>query len=289
MFRVTLIVYLRCKTHFFHACMLLCLSECDKISRWPVLPFKVRIYTTLNIMYQRKYFCINIKFPNVLDSKHIFPYWFKYICKKPTFSGFLYKKLVFSLPKNVTKSAVRNFLSAFGAPGEFIISLLLPGGLSYLFKIRFLIFSPFCQVTRSALWSRIFFKLSFTSPKLLLRFFVLLDGCACPARSGCFGRFTEPWPWPASTRRTGYPKPWSASCRSTSCWSSARGTGFVPILFIALVLAVFLRVARRRFSACSVSLRSTLLVLPHSSLFFCPFQFVSFRVVLVWSLCITGF
>ena len=126
MFRVTLIVYLRCKTHFFHACTLLCLSECDKISRWPVL------HIMINIMYQRKYFCINIKFPNVLDSKHIFPYWFKYICKKPTFSGFLYKKLVFSLPKNVTKSAVRNFLSAFGAPGEFIISLLLPGGLSYL-------------------------------------------------------------------------------------------------------------------------------------------------------------
>lgn len=97
MFRVTSIVYLR--TFFFHACMLLCLSECDKISRWPVLHFKVHIYTTLNIMYQRKYFCINIKFPNVLYSKHIFPYWFKYICKKPTFSGFLYKKLVFSLPK----------------------------------------------------------------------------------------------------------------------------------------------------------------------------------------------
>ena len=49
---------------------------------------------------------------------------------------------LFSLPKNVTKSAVRNFLSAFGAPGEFIISLLLPGGLSYLFKIRFLVFFP---------------------------------------------------------------------------------------------------------------------------------------------------
>ena len=142
MFRVTLIVYLRCKTFFFHACMLLCLSECDKISRWPVLHFKVHIYTTLNIMYPRKYFCINIKFPNVLDSKHIFPYWFKYICKKPTFSRFLYKKLVFSLPKNVRKSAVRNFLSAFGAPGEFIISLLLSGGLSYLFKIRFLVFFP---------------------------------------------------------------------------------------------------------------------------------------------------
>ena len=40
------------------------------------------------------------------------------------------------------KSAVRNFLSAFDAPGEFIISLLLPGGLSYLFKIRFLVFFP---------------------------------------------------------------------------------------------------------------------------------------------------
>ena len=107
-------------------------------------------------------------------------------------------------------------------------------------RFVFWCFSPFCQVTRSASWTRIFFKLSFTSPKLLLRFFVLLDGCACPARSGCFGRLTESWPWPASTRRTGYPKPWSASCRSTSCLSSATGTGIVPILFIALVLAVFL-------------------------------------------------
>ena len=43
-----------------------------------------------------------------------------------------------------------------------------------------------------------------------------------------------------------------------------------------LVLAVFLLVARRRFFACSVSLRSTLLVLPHASLLFCPFQFIRF-------------
>lgn len=51
------------------------------------------------------------------------------------------------MPKSVTKSAVRNFLSAFGAPGEFIISLLLPGGLSCLFnyKIRFLVFFPLLQ------------------------------------------------------------------------------------------------------------------------------------------------
>ena len=46
------------------------------------------------------------------------------------------------MPKNVTKSAVRNFLPAFGAPGELIISLLLPGGPSKLFKIRFLVFFP---------------------------------------------------------------------------------------------------------------------------------------------------
>ena len=43
-----------------------------------------------------------------------------------------------------------------------------------------------------------------------------------------------------------------------------------------LVLAVFLPVAHRRFFACSVSLRSTLLVLPHASLLFCPFQFIRF-------------
>ena len=43
-----------------------------------------------------------------------------------------------------------------------------------------------------------------------------------------------------------------------------------------LVLAVFLLVARRRFFACSVSLRSTLLVLPHASLLFCPFRFIRF-------------
>ena len=35
-----------------------------------------------------------------------------------------------------------NFLPAFGAPGELIISLLLPGGSNYLFKIRFLVFFP---------------------------------------------------------------------------------------------------------------------------------------------------
>ena len=50
--------------------------------------------------------------------------------------------LLFSLPKTVTKSAVRDFLPAFGAPGELIISLLLPGGSNYLFKIRFLVFFP---------------------------------------------------------------------------------------------------------------------------------------------------
>ena len=43
-----------------------------------------------------------------------------------------------------------------------------------------------------------------------------------------------------------------------------------------LVLAVFLLVACRRFLACSVSLRSTLLVLPNASLLFCPFQFIRF-------------
>ena len=37
-------------------------------------------------------------------------------------------QILFSLPRNATKSAVRNFLPAFGAPGELIISLLLPGG-----------------------------------------------------------------------------------------------------------------------------------------------------------------
>ena len=46
------------------------------------------------------------------------------------------------LPRNSTKSAVRNFLPAFGAPGELTISLLLPGGPNYLFKIRFLVFFP---------------------------------------------------------------------------------------------------------------------------------------------------
>ena len=43
-----------------------------------------------------------------------------------------------------------------------------------------------------------------------------------------------------------------------------------------LVLAVFLLVACRRFLACSVSLRSTLLVLLNASLLFCPFQFIRF-------------
>ena len=117
MFRVTIIVYLRCKFFFFHACMLLCLSECDKISRWPVLHFKVHIYTTLNIMYQRKYFCINIKFPNVLDSKHIFPYWFKYICKKPTFSGFLYKKNSILIAKKCHEISRAEFSLRFWCPG----------------------------------------------------------------------------------------------------------------------------------------------------------------------------
>ena len=37
---------------------------------------------------------------------------------------------------------MRNFLPAFGAPGGLIISLLLPGGSYYLFKIRFLVFFP---------------------------------------------------------------------------------------------------------------------------------------------------
>ena len=37
---------------------------------------------------------------------------------------------------------MRNFLLAFGAPGELIISLLLSGGPSYLFKICFLVFFP---------------------------------------------------------------------------------------------------------------------------------------------------
>ena len=48
-----------------------------------------------------------------------------------------------------------------------------------------------------------------------------------------------------------------------------------------LVLAVFLLVALRRFFACSVSLRSTLLVLPHASLLFCPFQFIRFFCTLL--------
>lgn len=52
--------------------------------------------------------------------------------------------------------------------------------------------------------------------------------------------------------------------------------GFVSLLFIELVLAVFLLVARRRCYACSVSLRSSLFVLPHASLLFCPFQFIRF-------------
>ena len=37
---------------------------------------------------------------------------------------------------------MRNFLPALGAPGELIISLLLPKGPSYLFKIPFLVFFP---------------------------------------------------------------------------------------------------------------------------------------------------
>ena len=45
---------------------------------------------------------------------------------------------------------------------------------------------------------------------------------------------------------------------------------------LVLAAAVFLLVARRRFFACFVSLRSTLLVLPHASLLFCPFRFIRF-------------
>ena len=52
------------------------------------------------------------------------------------------RTLIFSLPKNVTRSAVRNFLPAFGAPGELIISLQLPGGTNYLFEVRFLVSFP---------------------------------------------------------------------------------------------------------------------------------------------------
>ena len=51
--------------------------------------------------------------------------------------------------KNATKSAVRNFLPAFGAPSELIISLLIPGGSNYLFKIPFLVpvfFSSFAKL-----------------------------------------------------------------------------------------------------------------------------------------------
>ena len=52
------------------------------------------------------------------------------------------KGQLFSLPKNVTKLAVRNFLLAFSARGELINSLLLPGGSKYQFKICFLVFFP---------------------------------------------------------------------------------------------------------------------------------------------------
>lgn len=64
------------------------------------------------------------------------------------------------------------------------------------------------------------------------------------------------------------------------------------ILFMVLVLAVFLLVARRRFFACSVSLRSTSLVLPHALLFFCPFQFIRFlshAALLLFVLVVTFF
>ena len=44
------------------------------------------------------------------------------------------------MPKNVTKSAVRNFLLAFGALDESIFSLLLPGGPSYTY-LRFVLWS----------------------------------------------------------------------------------------------------------------------------------------------------
>ena len=37
---------------------------------------------------------------------------------------------------------MQNFLPAFGAQCELIISLLLPGGTNYLFKIRFLVLFP---------------------------------------------------------------------------------------------------------------------------------------------------
>lgn len=56
--------------------------------------------------------------------------------------------------------------------------------------------------------------------------------------------------------------------------------------FCSVVLAVFLLVACRRFFfffACSISLHCTLLVLPHTSLLFCPFQFVFCLTMLYYS------
>ena len=54
---------------------------------------------------------------------------------------------LFSLVKNFTKSAVRNFLPAFYARGELIISLLLPRSFDYLIKIFIpVIFLTFAQL-----------------------------------------------------------------------------------------------------------------------------------------------
>ena len=63
-----------------------------------------------------------------------------------------------SLLKNFTKSAVGNFPSALYARGELIISLVVPRGFDCLVKISIPVFFHFCQVTRSASSTRIFFK-----------------------------------------------------------------------------------------------------------------------------------
>ena len=186
---------------------------------------------------------------------------------------------LFSLPRNVTKSAVRNLLPAFGSPGELIISLLLPGGPNYLFKIRFL----FCFPSFAKLRARHRGPGYFSSYLLRRRSFCCSSSffsIAVPVQPDptALAALQNPNPDPQAPTGQAVQNPDPASFRSTSCWSSARGTGFVPILFIVLVLAVFLLVGRKRFFACFVFLRSTLLVLPHALLLFCSFQFIRFSL-----------